>query len=248
MPARIKAFLIHLSSSIALISLFFALLFGAWYPGFFFEMEGVWAVAKMVILVDIVVGPFLTLVVYDLRKGIAVVRRDVAVIIVVQLIALGWGVRASYLGQPDYLAFASGQFYTVSRSEVVGDNSDPQFAISSWDKPVNVYVRPIADGQERTQQIWDFLEGRAPDTQYQFDRYLPYRDYREAIVAEGKSVTAAIAGDAKRQALFDAFLTRHGGSENDYLLYTVFAHEHEGTLVLSRAGAEPVGFIEMIIN
>lgn len=248
MPARIKAFLIHLSASIAIIGLFFAVLFGAWYPDFFFELEGVWAVARMVVLVHIVVGPFLTLVVYDLRKGVKVVRRDVAVIVLVQLFALGWGVRASYLGQPDYLAFTSGQFYTISRNEVVGENDDEQFAVSSWDGPLNVYIRPIADAQERSEQILAFLGGRLPDMQYQFDRYLSYEENREVIAAAGKTVKSALAGDKKRRSLFDAFLARHGGMDNDYLVYTVLSHEYEGTLVLSRVEVQPVGFIDMIID
>lgn len=248
MSARIRAFLLHLGASLAIIALFFAVLRGAWYPGFYFELEGVWVVARMVILVTLVVGPLLTLLVYDLRKGLKVVQRDVAVILLLQLLALGWGVRASYLGQPDYLAFVAGQFSTISRHELVGENSDAQFAASSWEAPLPVYIRPVADAQERSEQIWAFLEGRAPDLQYQFDRYLPYREHRQTIAAAGREVAAVVADDAERRARFDAFLANHGGRDSDYLLYTVFAHEREGTLVLSRDGVEPVAFLDMILE
>lgn len=248
MSARVKAFLIHLSSSLVVIGLFYALLFTAWYPDYFFELEGVWRVVKIVILVAIVIGPFLTLVVYDLRKGIKVVNRDVAVIVLVQLLALGWGVRAVYLGQPDYLAFSSGQFSTISRNEVVGENSDKQFTTTSWDKPLTVYIRPVTEGKERTEQIWGFLEGRLPDLQYQFDRYQSYEMNKQEIASRGQTVKNAVGTDMIRRSKFDSFLSRHGGTDEDYLLYTVFSHEREGVLVLSRDEVEPVDFIDMIIN
>src|SRR5690606_13371823 len=93
--------------------------FGFWYPGHYRILAGGTGLFVLVMLVDVVMGPLLTFVVYDRSKGVAQLRRDIAVIVLLQMLALGYGLNAMYLGRPVALAFEFDRFRVVSMAEVV---------------------------------------------------------------------------------------------------------------------------------
>ena len=80
---KIPAFLIHLGISAAFVSALAAVVYIIWYPPPYFGFDGGWNVMRMVILVDVVLGPLLTLVVF--RRGKQGLARDLAIIALVQL-------------------------------------------------------------------------------------------------------------------------------------------------------------------
>ena len=83
---KIKAALIHLFISIIVIGLFFAMVYFIWYPKPFFDISGVIEPFKLLIFVDVIVGPLLTLIVY--KKGKKNLKLDISIIAVFQLVAL----------------------------------------------------------------------------------------------------------------------------------------------------------------
>lgn len=109
----------HLSASLAMAVMVAALIFGLWYPGEYKVLAGGVGLFFVVMAVDVVIGPLLTFVIYDLSKGRAHLRRDILVIIVMQLLALAYGVHAMYLGRPVGLVFEFDRFRVVSLAEVV---------------------------------------------------------------------------------------------------------------------------------
>ena len=86
MLSKLRAFAVHLCGSVAIISLYLLLVFLVWYPYPYFAIEKVWDVIRVVIGVDIFIGPLLTLVVY--RAGKPSLKFDLTAIIAVQLAAL----------------------------------------------------------------------------------------------------------------------------------------------------------------
>ncbi|MDH5600707.1 MAG: hypothetical protein OEY78_05310 [Gammaproteobacteria bacterium] len=96
--SRFKAFAIHFAISliIFLILLYFILV--QWYPQPLFSTDGGWRVIRIIVGVDLVLGPFLTLIVF--KSGKPGLKFDLTMIALVQALALSWGVWNSYNERP----------------------------------------------------------------------------------------------------------------------------------------------------
>ena len=113
-----KAFGAHLVASVVALSMLLGALYLGWYrwPGWYL------ADASQVVLVmagvDLVVGPLLTFVVAAESKPRRTLARDVAVIAVVQLIALIYGTISLWNGRPLYYAFSENVLQLVQAYDI----------------------------------------------------------------------------------------------------------------------------------
>ena len=115
---RLKAAGLHflLSGLIAVIA--GSLVFGLWYPSQYRNIAGGRELFILVISIDVILGPLLTLTVFDIRKGWPHLRRDLAVIAVVQVAALAYGLHTVYIARPVALVFEGDRFRVVNAAEV----------------------------------------------------------------------------------------------------------------------------------
>lgn len=96
--SRFKAFAIHFSISllIFLFLLYFILL--QWYPEPLFSTDGGWKAIRIIVGVDLILGPLLTLIVF--KSGKPGLKFDLTMIALVQVLALSWGVWITYNERP----------------------------------------------------------------------------------------------------------------------------------------------------
>ena len=111
MSIRLKAFFLHLSLSAVIALLALLLVFGLWYPAPLHTAVGVTHIFLLLLLIDVVLGPLLTLLVYKAGKKTLVF--DLAVIAVLQLSALGYGLWTVAEGRPAWLVFNADRFDLV---------------------------------------------------------------------------------------------------------------------------------------
>lgn len=118
MRFRITAFALHLLGSASALVLVLGALYLGWYrwPGWY--LTSVLHVVGIVVLVDLVVGPTLTLIVADARKARRVFARDVAIIVTVQLVALVYGTVTLWAGRPMYYTFSVDRLEIVQASDI----------------------------------------------------------------------------------------------------------------------------------
>src|SRR5690606_6560017 len=110
---------LHLLMSVCIAAAVAILVFAFWYPGDYRLLAGGTELFSLVMVVDVVMGPLLTFVVFDRAKGVAHLRRDISVIALLQMLALSYGLHAMYMGRPIGLAFEFDRFRVVSMAEVV---------------------------------------------------------------------------------------------------------------------------------
>jgi hypothetical protein len=134
MHFRFKAFGLHLlASSVALSSILGILYFG-WYrwPGWY--LTAVAQVVMVMVGVDVVLGPLLTLIVARSSKPRRELTRDIAMIVAVQLCAMVYGTVSLWGGRPLYYAYSENllqlvQAYDIDDEEIaLGLKQNPQLA------------------------------------------------------------------------------------------------------------------------
>lgn len=83
----------HLLASLALVAASGGLLFQTLCPSPYFHAQG--GMRLLLVAVDIVIGPLLTFVVFDRRKPRAELRRDLAIVVALQVVALSFGLHSA---------------------------------------------------------------------------------------------------------------------------------------------------------
>ena len=115
---RLKAAGIHLAVSLAVAALAALLVFFVWYPYPYREISGGRELFLLVVAVDVVMGPLMTLAVFNLAKPRKELRRDLAVIGLLQLAALVYGVWTVAVARPVHLVFEIDRFRVVHAIDV----------------------------------------------------------------------------------------------------------------------------------
>jgi hypothetical protein len=122
MRFRLRAFALHLSASASALTLVLGSLWLGWYqwPGWY--LASALQVVGIVVMVDVVLGPTLTLIVANPGKARAELARDIAIIVAVQLIALGYGAVTLWGGRPLYYTFSADRLELVQASDLKADD------------------------------------------------------------------------------------------------------------------------------
>src|SRR5690606_29569303 len=102
---RARAFFYHLAGSLLWAMLALFLVFSAWYPSPLHIATGVAGIFLLIIIVDVILGPLMTLVVFRPGKSRRALRFDLIVIITVQLLALAYGLVTVSQGRPVWIVF-----------------------------------------------------------------------------------------------------------------------------------------------
>jgi hypothetical protein len=158
MRFRLKAFGLHLSSSVLVLSAVLGSLYVGWYywPGWYLTTAA--HVMLIMILVDAGLGPLTTLVIASPAKPKRELARDVAIIVTVQIIGLAYGTFTLWKGRPLYYAFSVNQLQLVQASDIgaqertLASKLNPRFAPAWYARPRWVWA-PLPDDPKEQQRI-----------------------------------------------------------------------------------------------
>ncbi len=113
-----RAALLHLGLSLLVASAVAWLVFGIWYPAPFHELTGGRALFLILMAVDVVCGPLLTLVLYNPAKSSLKWRVDLSLIVLIQLAALAYGLSQVASARPVFVAFEGDRFRLVQALDI----------------------------------------------------------------------------------------------------------------------------------
>ncbi len=117
---RWYAFASHFALSLLI---FFALLLVItllWYPGALFSAAGGWQGIRIIIGVDLVIGPLLTLIIYNTAKPRKLLYMDLLIIALIQLSCLAAGVFIVFDERPVAVTYVDNKFYVLKKSDFIG--------------------------------------------------------------------------------------------------------------------------------
>jgi len=137
---KLKATAVHLSMSIVVFIYLAYQIYYNWYPEPYFSIDGGWQGIRLVGAVDLVLGPFITFLIFDLRKPRKEIMFDLLVIVTIQIGALAYGVYTTYNQRPIAIVVID-QFVVSSTMEHYGEAlpSTSDLARFSDEKPPIIY-------------------------------------------------------------------------------------------------------------
>jgi hypothetical protein len=116
--SALKASGIHFLSSLLVAAIVGALVFLVWYPHPYRTMSGGTELFFLVMAVDIVCGPLLTLVLFNPAKPRRELLMDLSIVVVLQLVALAYGMWTVHQARPLYLVHEVDRFKVIALADV----------------------------------------------------------------------------------------------------------------------------------
>ena len=150
--ARLRAAGIHLALSALVALVVGTLVFLVWYPYPYRSISSGRELFQLVISVDIVLGPLLTFAVFNRAKPRSELRRDLAVVALLQLGGLAYGLWSVDLARPVHTVFEYDRFRVVHQAEIPLESADKVPAgieLAPAGRPTLLALRPFHDAAEK---------------------------------------------------------------------------------------------------
>lgn len=241
--ARAAAFHFIVSLTIAVLAYFF--IFLVWYPGAYSELSGGRELFVLLVSVDVVCGPLLTLVVFSPEKSRSHLVRDLVSIILIQLGALGYGLHAIYQARPIVLAFEGNRFRVVSLSDVPDDRLGEANKYTRLGGPKLMGVKLAVPGDaDYLESIQMSLAGLNPALRP--ERWVSYDSQRSQVIKAAAPVARLMSRypESKRKLISMIEAEKLNSQEVGYLPLSSYRYDTWVVLV-SLKDANPLGFLPL---
>lgn len=243
---RLKASAIHFSLSLVVALLAAALVFGLWYPYPYREISSGRELFLLVVLVDVILGPLITLAVFNRAKPWPELRRDLAIVVLIQLSALGYGLWTVFVARPVHMVFEYDRFRVVHAVDIPsellamaprGVDALPLLG------PTLLSLRPFKDSNEKMDATMAALEGLSLSARP--DLWQPYAAAKNEIWQAAKPVSELKARFASQAAAIDAAIARTGRKPETLAYLPLVGRKSFWTVFLDPATAEVVAFMPL---
>ena len=149
---RWRAAGIHLLLSLLIFAVLVGLIYGLLFPGGLFSSAGGWEGIRIIAGVDLVLGPLLTLIVFNRNKPRREIVRDLSVVGAIQFAALAAGMFIVYQQRPVVVSWANDRFHVVTQSALNDAGVDrAQLPEQRLLSPVIGYIELPDDPAQRAQ-------------------------------------------------------------------------------------------------
>lgn len=243
---RLRASFIHLGISLGIAALAALLVFGLWYPYPYRDVSGGRALFLIMVSVDVVLGPLVTLTVFDRRKPRNVLARDLGVVGAIQLAALAYGLWAMSVARPVHLVFEYDRFRVVHAVEITPEQLSQaprdlrQMPLTG---PTILALRPFRDAQEESVATLTALAGQSLAAQPGL--WQAYAPARARVLAQAKPASDLRQRFSEQVASIDEAVTRAGRPLDKLVYLPMNAASSFWTVLLDADSAEVRGFIPL---
>lgn len=236
---RFQAFGLHVLISACLVAICYVLVFLIWYPGLTAYASNVSNIFLLLLFVDVVIGPIITLVIYNPQKK--ELKRDLRIIGLLQMLALLYGLHTVFIVRPVYLVFNAGQFDLTYANQISEKNtalvSDNDFRRLPILGPKLVSVELPKNPQLLTEIILSSLQG-GDDTHTMPQYFVTYTKQTSVILASIKPLDN-LAGMNKDNAQdINALISKYQGMKLNVGYLPLKAKSQNLTVIVSRTTGE----------
>ncbi|MDB5742386.1 MAG: Fimbrial assembly protein FimB [Polaromonas sp.] len=172
----LKAAVLHFLIGLLIVAIVAVVVFRMWYPYPYRELSSGRELFLLVVLVDVVCGPILTLILFNPSKLRAELWRDLGLVALIQFSALTYGVWTIWEARPLFLVQEIDRFKVIAAPDLQ-DTSLAELPAELrshwWSGPITVAIREPKDAQERHKVMVESVQG-GRDYAERPEFYLPY--------------------------------------------------------------------------
>lgn len=191
-----KAAFVHFLGSVLVACLAAVVVFLFWYPNPYSQLSGGIKLFSLLIAVDVVCGPLLTLVLFSPKKSRKEFFVDMSLVVGIQVAALAYGVFTAFQARPLFLVHEVDRFRVIAKTDYGDADVSKELAAlpaslkpTLFSSPIVVGVRDAANSKERQDvMVESVFGGRDYSQRPEF-----YVAYDEAYLAKVRTRTRALS-------------------------------------------------------
>ena len=245
---KAKALGIHFGISfvIFLVLLYFVIFH--WYPTPFFTTDGGWQGIRLIVLVDLVLGPALTFVVFNpIKKTTRHLKMDLSIIALCQLVALVWGTWAVHNERPYLVIFSDQTFYGLPYYQIK-ETGLTQSDVSKFGHtaPIKVFTDMPTRPDERLAIFNRAMEKQVPP-HFLSEYYRPFdKNSLEKLVSSGIKMTIFLKGkDRIANKHYEQFAQKYSKQLDNLLFFPLRARYGKFIVAVNKESLEFVDVLNI---
>ena len=244
---RLRASAIHLGISLGIAALAALLVFGLWYPYPYRDISGGRELFLLVTVVDVVIGPLVTLVIFNRAKSRRHLMMDFSVVGLLQLAALSYGLWTVFVARPVHLVFEYHRMAVVHAVDVAPaqlSQAPTELQALPLTGPTLLSLRPFQTPDEQINSTVQAISGGIAQAA-QPALWQPYDAAKSDILKDAKPLAQLKARFPDQAAVIDSAVAKTGLQANSLGYLPLLAHKSAWTVLIDLTTAQPVGFLPM---
>ncbi len=243
---RFKASSIHLGLSLCIAALAALLVFKLWYPYPYRDSSGGRELFLLVITVDVILGPLITLAVFNRNKPRKELLRDLVAVGLIQLAALAYGLWTVFVARPVHLVFEYDRFRVVHAIEVPDEllaKAPEGLRGMPITGPTVLALRPFRDVNEEGTATLMALQGLQLSANAEL-----WQDYPRAtgrVLEAAKPMALLNSRFPQHATMIAAGVEQTGKSATELVYLPMVARKTFGTVLLDAQNAEPRAYLPL---
>jgi hypothetical protein len=241
---RWQAATLHLGISAAIAATVVALMLVFWYPKPYFEAMGGVTLIMLLIGVDVMIGPLITLIIFDPKKKS--LKFDLSVIAALQLAALAYGCSVMFAARPAYNVFVVDRFETVAANQVDAASQETvkagEFSALPLTGPKVIAARQPDSPQRQTEIVMSALNG-GPDLANLPELYVPYAQFRLDAAKSARPLAELARRQPGDAAAIRSFIAGSGRAEDALGFVPMKARNRDMAVVVDTKTGDVVGIL-----
>ncbi len=244
---RFQASAWHLLASANIATLFALVVFLLWYPEALAYASGVTDIFLLLLVVDVVLGPVITLIIFNPQKK--ELKRDLAIIVVVQLAALFYGMQTVFIARPAFLVFNATGFDLVYANEISTENLAnaklPEYTSLPISGPSVVAAKMPSDPELAGKIVSAAIFG-GDDLQHMPEYYVSYDSQKQSVLRNIRPLEDLKKSNNDRNEKVLELLAKYSAVNDEGVGYLpINAKAHDVIAVVSRISAEILEISEL---
>ena len=244
MNRRARASGLHFMFSAIVALLSGVIVFLVWYPPPYASLAGGLTLFAMLVGIDVILGPFLTAVVASPTKPRTELRRDIGLIVLLQLLAFGYGMYTIAVARPVHLVFEADRFQVVSAADIEPEQlakAAEAYRQLPWTGPTLIGTRKAASQAEMTRSLDLGLQGL--DVAMQPERWVSYESVADEVLKKARPAKLLLVQYPERSAEIKELAAKSGVALEDLKFLPVMARKASVVSLIRPPDARIVGYL-----
>jgi hypothetical protein len=238
---KFRALSLHFLVTAGMAAIAAAVIFLVWFPDPFQAMMGGTRLFVLISVIDLVLGPLSSLIVYNSKKSRRALIFDYTLIGIVQLAAFVYGVMSIAHARPVYVAFVKDRFEVTLATDIEDKDllaaKDPYRTRPKWGPKV-IGTQSPTDREERSDLLFSALEGKDIHMFPKF--FVPYEAVKEQVKRQAQPLDVLYKHHPEaRQMVADAKLKLPEAQ----LRWLPIRGKEFWTVLLDSSGGPPLAYL-----